>query len=107
MKTRPVAPNCRTELSQTAEQNYAKLRIKTVPNCRSKLCQIADQNYAKLQKNDIHQKCEAEMKNYLPRIADRLLADKLAAKGAVLVKGAKWCGKTTTALQQTKSVLYM
>ena len=47
------------------------------------------------------------MKNYLPRIADRLLADKLAAKGAVLVKGAKWCGKTTTALQQAKSVLYM
>lgn len=45
--------------------------------------------------------------NYRPRIADRLLARKLAGKGAVLVEGAKWCGKTTTAEQIAKSVLYM
>lgn len=32
---------------------------------------------------------------------------KLAGKGAVLVEGAKWCGKTTTAEQIAKSVLYM
>lgn len=44
---------------------------------------------------------------YKPRIADRLLARKLAGKGAVLVEGAKWCGKTTTAEQQAKSILYM
>ena len=42
---------------------------------------------------------------YKPRIADRLLARKLAGKGAVLVEGPKWCGKTTTARQQAKSVL--
>ena len=29
------------------------------------------------------------------------------AKGAVLIEGAKWCGKTTTAEQVAKSVLYM
>ena len=42
---------------------------------------------------------------YKPRIADRLLARKLAGKGAVLVEGPKWCGKTTTAQQQAKSIL--
>ena len=44
---------------------------------------------------------------YKPRIADRLLQRKLAGKGAVLLEGAKWCGKTTTAEQIAKSVLYM
>lgn len=44
---------------------------------------------------------------YRPRIADRLLRDKLEAKGAVLVRGPKWCGKTTTAEQQAGSVIYM
>lgn len=42
---------------------------------------------------------------YKPRIADRLLARKLAGKGAVLVEGPKWCGKTTTAQQQAQSLL--
>ena len=44
---------------------------------------------------------------YRPRIADGLLKLKLSAMGAVLVEGAKWCGKTTTCEQQAKSVLYM
>ena len=47
------------------------------------------------------------MKDYRRRIADALLADKLAGKGAVLIEGPKWCGKTTTAEQLAKSVLYM
>lgn len=42
---------------------------------------------------------------YKPRIADRLLARKMAGKGAVLIEGPKWCGKTTTAKQQAKSML--
>ena len=42
---------------------------------------------------------------YKPRIADRLLVRKLAGKGAVLIEGPKWCGKTTTARQQAKSLL--
>ena len=37
------------------------------------------------------------MKNYRSRIMDSLLAKKLQAKGAVLIEGPKWCGKTTTA----------
>ena len=47
------------------------------------------------------------MANYLPRIADNILQDRLESKGAVLVQGAKWCGKTTTASQIAKSVVYM
>jgi predicted AAA+ superfamily ATPase len=47
------------------------------------------------------------MKQYKKRIADQILNDKLEAKGAVLVEGAKWCGKTTTASQIAKSILYM
>jgi hypothetical protein len=46
-------------------------------------------------------------REYKPRIADKLLARKLAGKGAVLLEGAKWCGKTTTAEQIAKSVVYM
>lgn len=46
------------------------------------------------------------MKNeYLPRIVDKLLAERLEAVGAVLLVGPKWCGKTTTAQQQARSVL--
>lgn len=45
------------------------------------------------------------MKKYKARIADSLLARKLAGKGAVLIEGPKWCGKTTTACQQSNSML--
>jgi len=47
------------------------------------------------------------MKEYKKRIADRILADKLEAMGAVLIEGPKYCGKTTLASQQAKSILYM
>ena len=44
---------------------------------------------------------------YKARIADRILERKLEGKGAVLIEGPKWCGKTTTAEQRAKSILYM
>lgn len=47
------------------------------------------------------------MKEYLPRIADQLLQERLNAKGAVLIEGPKWCGKTTTAKQRAKSMISM
>lgn len=47
------------------------------------------------------------MKEYKMRIADKLLEKKLKGKGAVLIQGPKWCGKTTTAEQIANSVLYM
>ena len=47
------------------------------------------------------------MADYKKRVADGILAEKLAGKGAVLIEGAKWCGKTTTAEQVAKSILYM
>ena len=47
------------------------------------------------------------MKNYRKRIADDILKRKLEGKGAVLIEGPKWCGKTTTAEQLATSILYM
>ena len=47
------------------------------------------------------------MKEYRKRIADDILARKLGGKGAVLIEGPKWCGKTTTAEQIAASILYM
>ena len=47
------------------------------------------------------------MKQYRRRIADQILQRKLQGKGAVLIEGPKWCGKTTTAEQMAKSFLYM
>lgn len=47
------------------------------------------------------------MKEYKSRIADKILEKKLKGKGAVLIQGPKWCGKTTTAEQISKSILYM
>ena len=47
------------------------------------------------------------MSEYKPRIVDSLLQNKLEAKGAVLIEGAKWCGKTTTAEQKATSILKM
>ena len=47
------------------------------------------------------------MKEYKKRIADDVLKRKLLGKGAVLIQGPKWCGKTTTVEQISKSILYM
>lgn len=44
---------------------------------------------------------------YKHRIADKILSKKLESKGAVLIEGPKWCGKTTTAEQQAGSILFM
>lgn len=47
------------------------------------------------------------MKEYRKRIADKILNIKLEGKGAILIEGPKWCGKTTTAEQFASSILYM
>lgn len=47
------------------------------------------------------------MKKYRNRVVDSILQEKLEGKGAILIEGPKWCGKTTTAEQIAKSVLYM
>lgn len=47
------------------------------------------------------------MKEYKARIADKILAEKLEAMGAVLIEGPKYCGKTTLASQQANSILSM
>ena len=47
------------------------------------------------------------MKKYRERIADAILVRKLEGAGAVLIEGAKWCGKTTTAEQIAQSIVYI
>lgn len=45
------------------------------------------------------------MAKYKQRISDRILKRKVLGKGAVLIEGPKWCGKTTTAKQLSNSIL--
>ena len=47
------------------------------------------------------------MKRYLPRIADSILQEKLEALGAVLITGAKWCGKSSTGEHASASTVRM
>ena len=44
---------------------------------------------------------------YRERIVDNQLKEELEAFGAVVIVGPKWCGKTTTAKQLAKSIIYM
>lgn len=48
-----------------------------------------------------------DMKKYKSRIADKMLQRRLMGAGAVLIEGPKWCGKTTTASQHSKTILYL
>jgi len=45
--------------------------------------------------------------NYFSRICDKVLQEALSSSGAILIEGAKWCGKTSTALNIAKSALFM
>ena len=45
--------------------------------------------------------------SYIKRVSDEKLKLLLQAKGAVLIEGPKWCGKTRSAEEIAKSVLYM
>lgn len=47
------------------------------------------------------------MDRYKHRIMDGLLEKKLRAKGAVLIEGPKWCGKTTTAEEMSASKIML
>lgn len=48
-----------------------------------------------------------QIKDYYPRIVDKLLDLQLQSSGAVLIEGAKWTGKTYTGRAKANSVLYM
>lgn len=50
---------------------------------------------------------EIKNKIYRKRLVDEIITKKLRSIGAVLIEGAKWCGKTTTGLNACQSVLYM
>lgn len=44
-------------------------------------------------------------KKYIPRLFDQLLEFTLKTKGAVLVEGPKWCGKSTTCKRLAKDII--
>lgn len=44
---------------------------------------------------------------YYPRLADGELKARLRRSGAIVIRGAKWCGKTETAIQQAKSTIFL
>lgn len=45
--------------------------------------------------------------SYLSRLCDAEIIEALQATGAVLIEGAKWCGKTSSASNISRSKLYM
>ena len=47
------------------------------------------------------------MAEYRARMVDNQLKEELEAFGAVVIVGPKWCGKTTTAKQLAKSIIYL
>lgn len=42
---------------------------------------------------------------YIPRIIDKQIDDKMASSGCVWIEGCKWCGKSTTGRRHVKSVV--
>jgi predicted AAA+ superfamily ATPase len=48
-----------------------------------------------------------KVQKYIFRISDKLFESLLESTGAVLVEGAKWCGKTQSSLQKAKSAIYL
>lgn len=46
-------------------------------------------------------------KKYRPRIVDSELAKRLKSIGAIVLEGAKWCGKSTTAEHHSRSAVFM
>ena len=47
------------------------------------------------------------MNDYKKRILDQVLKRRFKTAGAILLEGIKWCGKTTTCEQLSKSAIYM
>lgn len=47
------------------------------------------------------------MNKYYKRVSDRVLLEHLESKGAVLIEGPKWCGKTTSAKHLANSYIEM
>ena len=66
-------------------------------------------NYEERKPQSFHALIECSINNmeYIKRICDEELSDKLEAFGAVHIVGPKWCGKTTTAKQFAKSYIEM
>ena len=100
---RPPSSEAPLQAYSYSQNAIANLPNKSLPNCQMNYSQIAKHFIANLP-NSIYY---IVMNTYKPRITDIILRKKLKGKGAVLIEGPKWCGKTTTAEQIAKSILYM
>ncbi len=43
--------------------------------------------------------------SYLPRVVDKEIDELMEIMGAVLIEGCKWCGKSTTGIHHSKSII--
>lgn len=95
------------------EQKILNWRNEIFTNGGMKNPQLREQNFHKWRKS-----IEVSIKRwyyligddamkYRKRVTDNLINRKLRGKGAVLVQGAKWCGKTTSCEQVAGSTLYL
>ena len=48
---------------------------------------------------------EKKETRYLPRLVEETIAESLLTKGCIVIEGAKWCGKSTTAERFAKTVI--
>lgn len=44
-------------------------------------------------------------KTYIPRLLDEQLDFALKCKGAIVIAGPKWCGKSTTSQRHAKTII--
>lgn len=89
------------ELRQIMDCNIAKSRTEIAPK------QGIVYNRLQIYRKIIAFTWSLIMNTYKARVLDKVLHERLLGKGAVLIEGPKWCGKTTTAEQVAGSILYM
>ena len=77
-------------------RRFAKFLRAILPSFRAPFCQVL----TKMCYNR-----GMKQKEYLPRIMDQEIREKLSFFGAVSIDGCKWCGKSTTAEQLAKSYI--
>lgn len=89
--------------------DHASPPNRIMPTRRTNSCQLAEKlillyNFARSYQ---FSQGRTSVRKYYPRVADEVLRSKLEAKGAVLIEGPKWCGKSTTATRAARSAVYL
>jgi len=97
-----IAPKCQVFMRQSVKSLCAKM-----PSIYPPKCQVFSRHFAKFPLlfyiYGIIVNMKEKKRNYLPRIIDQEIKNKLDFFGAISIDGCKWCGKSTTAEQIAKS----